>query len=187
MALEKMRAHVEKLRKAHATTTDKHKLLQDTLNNSEELLQTLLTGLSSSNTGQSGGGYMGQLADARARLAQAAAEEEQSKLKLASAEKELKALQARWKEVEREANDGKKNLEAMKAEVEKFRKRVDQCAWDEEQDRELETNLNAARSAARSASEVSCRFVDGFALVPHCENTTSASGSSQAAAAEPRL
>jgi len=44
------------------------------LSSAEELLQTLLTGLSSSGTGNSGGGgYMGQLADAKARLAQATA------------------------------------------------------------------------------------------------------------------
>ncbi|KAI0698009.1 condensin complex subunit SMC2 [Cytidiella melzeri] len=152
-ALEKKRTDVEKLRKSYAATTEKHKTLQDTLTSSEELLQTLLTGLSSMSSGQSGGGYMGQLADARARVAQAAAEEEQSRVKLASAQKDLKALQARWKEVEREANDGKKNLAAMKSEVEKFRQRVQQCAWNEEQDLAIEEGLRDARNAVRIASE----------------------------------
>ncbi len=97
---------------------------------------------------------MGQLADARARVAQAAAEEEQSKVKLASAEKDLKALLARWKEVEREANEGKKTLTAMQGEVETFRQRVQQCAWSEEQEQAMESGLREARSAVRSAVEV---------------------------------
>ncbi|KAM6499651.1 hypothetical protein JOM56_005159 [Amanita muscaria] len=58
---------------------------------------------------------MGQLADARARAAQAAAEEEKSKVRLGMAEKELKVLEARWKGVEREAGDGKKAIEKTKA------------------------------------------------------------------------
>ncbi|KAI0086823.1 condensin complex subunit SMC2 [Irpex rosettiformis] len=152
-ALEGKRAEVEKLKKSYATTTENHKALQDALNSSEELLQNLLTGLTSKNSVQSGGGYMGQLADARARVAQAAAEEEQSRVKLASAEKDLKGLQTRWKEVEREANEGKKTLASMEGEVEKFRQRVRQCAWSEEQDRAMEESLREARNGVRSASE----------------------------------
>ena len=95
--MDQRRTEVDKLKKAYAETQEKHKSLQDALNSSEELLQNLLTGLSSKNVTQSGGGYMGQLADARARIAQAAAEEEQSKVKLASAEKELKALDVQVK------------------------------------------------------------------------------------------
>ena len=58
-----------------------HNATQAALSNSEELLQSLLTGLSFSNTNNSGGGYMGQLADAKAHLAQGAVEEEQNHLK----------------------------------------------------------------------------------------------------------
>lgn len=97
---------------------------------------------------------MGQLADARARLAQATAEEEQCRVKLVNAEKELKSLQARWKEVEREANDGKKNVTVMKAEVERFRQRVAQCGWDEQRDSAMEEALGQARSAVRQLTEV---------------------------------
>ena len=107
---------------------------------------------------------MGQLADARARVAQAAAEEEQSRVKLASAEKDLKALQARWKEVEREANEGKKTLASMKSEVDKFRQRVQQCAWSEEQDRAMEESLREARNAVRSTSEVRAHAQHGSDL-----------------------
>ncbi|KAI0337135.1 condensin complex subunit SMC2 [Trametopsis cervina] len=152
-ALEEKRVIVDEFRVSHAATTAKHRGLEEALNNAEELLQTLLTGLSSKNSGQSGGGYMGQLAEAQAKVAQAAAEEEQSRVKLANAEKELKAFQARWKEVEREASDGKKNLAAMKAEVERFSQRVQQSSWNEEQEVTLENGLREARQAVRTATE----------------------------------
>lgn len=50
---------------------------------------------------------MGQLADARARLAQAAAEEEQSRVKLGMAEKALKGLEKLSKEVEKRKGKAK--------------------------------------------------------------------------------
>lgn len=127
---------MEELTTAHSNVKDKHTALQTALTNSEELLQTLLTGLTSKGTSNSGGGYMGQLADAKARLAQASTEEEQSKQKLAMSQKELKTLEARWKEVEREAGEGQKRLKAMQAEIEGFRKNVAECGWSEEKDRE---------------------------------------------------
>jgi structural maintenance of chromosome 2 len=118
-------------------------------------LQTLLTGLSSSRTGNAtGGGYMGQLADAKARLAQATSEEEQCRVKLGMSERELKALAGRWKEVEREANDGKKSLEAMKAEIERFRKKIAESGWSADKDREAEIALRTAKGQFRQFTEV---------------------------------
>ena len=144
----------------------RHAALQNALSNAEELLQTLLTGLSSKNTNQSGGGYMGQLADARTRLTQAAAEEEQCRVKLANAQKELQSLQARWREVEKEASDGKKNLATMKAEVERFRQRVDQCGWNEQREKAMEEELRAARSAVRQLADVG-RLIFCYVLEAH--------------------
>lgn len=85
-------------------------------------MQTLLTGLSSSSS--SGGGYVGQLANAKAKLAQASAEEEQSRVTLGMAEKELKALEKRWNEVEKEDKEGRRNLEAKSSEVDALKKKV---------------------------------------------------------------
>lgn len=98
---------------------------------------------------------MGQLADAKVRLAQAAAEEEQCKKKLAEAEKELKTLQSRWKDVEREANDGRKTLAHMKAEVDKCRERLRQSGWDADQDMAADVRLREAKDAVRRLTEVS--------------------------------
>ena len=69
----------------------------------EELLQTLLTGLSSSNADDKGaGGYLGQLAEAKARLASAGTEAEQAKVKIGLAEKEIKEKEPRAKKAEKE-------------------------------------------------------------------------------------
>ena len=101
---------------------------------------------------------MGQLADAKARLAQASTEEEQSRVKLGMSEKELKTLEARWKEVEREAGEGKRNLEAMRAEIEKFRKKVAETGWSAEKEQEGEQALRAARNEVRQLTEVSALY-----------------------------
>ena len=137
---------------AFAVVNDTRTIIATSLSNAEELLQTLSTSLSSSNT--AGGDYMDQLADARARHAQAQAEEEQCRTKLAMAEKDKKTLEGRWKAVEREANDGRKNLENMKAEVEKLQKKVAECGWSEEKEKQVDVDWRAAKEDLRQAAEV---------------------------------
>jgi structural maintenance of chromosome 2 len=99
---------------------------------------------------------MGQLADARSRLAQASAEEEQTRVKLGMSERDLKGLASRWKEVEREASDGKKNLEAMKADLDKRRRVLAESGWSVEREREAEAELRRAKDELRRFTEV-CR------------------------------
>ncbi|KAH8105378.1 condensin complex subunit SMC2 [Cristinia sonorae] len=151
--LAEKQQQVEQLASSHDTVKDKHTELQTALSNSEELLQTLLTGLSSSSSTKTGGGYMGQLADARARVAQAATEQEQCLKKAGMKEKELSGLQAQWKKVEREAGDGKKQLENMRVEVEKFQRKVAETGWTVEREQEVEGALREARSAVRQLTE----------------------------------
>ena len=69
---------------------ERHTATQTALATAEEPVQTLLTGLTGSSAQSSGGGgCMGQIADARARLAQAAAEEERARVKLDMSKREL--------------------------------------------------------------------------------------------------
>ncbi|KAH7922255.1 condensin complex subunit SMC2 [Leucogyrophana mollusca] len=152
-SFDEKQTQVQGLDESYQAVKDKHNATQAALANSEELLQTLLTGLSSSGQGNSGGGYMGQLADAKARLAQGAAEEEQSRVKLNMSEKELKGLEVRWKDVEREASDGKKNLENMKADVEKVRRKVAECGWSAENEQDGDTALRTAKGQVRQLTE----------------------------------
>ena len=117
---------------------------------SEELLQTLLTGVTSSSSGNTGGGYLGQIADARARLTQATTEEEQSRMKLGMSQKELKTLETKWRDVERDAQDGQKKLDLISAQVEKLKKQVVDSGWSEEAEQRSQQRLNEARSECRS-------------------------------------
>ena len=165
-SLSQKKVLVKKLDASYATVKAEHTENQKTLTTAEELLQTLLTGLSSSGIGNSGGGgYMGQLADAKAKLAQATAEEEQSRVKLGMGEKELKVLEGRWKEVEREAGDGKKNFEKVKAETEKFKRKVEESGWSAEKEREGVDALRAAKGEERRLTEVSI-FMHVIVLLP---------------------
>ena len=97
---------------------------------------------------------MGQIADARARAAQAEAEEEQSKVRLGMAQKELKALETRWKEVEREAGDGKKKVERTKQAVEGCRATLARCRWNEVLESNHEAKLKEARDAVAELTHV---------------------------------
>lgn len=153
-ALEAKREMVARLEAEYATVNQEHERLKAEHNSAEELLQTLLTGLSSSNKGQSGGGYMGQIADARQRDAQGKAEETQNRQKLTMAEKSLTEAQTKWREVEREAGEGKKRLERMQKEVEKLRQKVVDSGWSAEKEREGEEALRTARAEVRQLSEV---------------------------------
>ena len=152
--MEEKRARVESVTSSFTAVRDKHVALEKTLASAEELLQTLLTGLSSNNDGNTGGGYLGQIADARGRASEARAEEEQANVKLQMSEKELKALQERWKAVEREANDGARKLEGMQATVESFRRKMAETGWTNEKEQAQETALRDARNDVRRLTEV---------------------------------
>ena len=97
---------------------------------------------------------MGQLADAQARLAQATTEEEQTRMRLGMSVKELKTLEARWREVEREAGEGQHALEAKKAEVARCRKKVADCGWNEVREKEGDMALRNAKEELRRHTEV---------------------------------
>ena len=105
---------------------------------------------------------MGQLADAKARLAQASTEEEQCKQKLAMSQKELKTLESRWKEVEREAGEGQKRLKTMQADVESSRRKVAESGWSEEKELEGEMALRNAKAEVRQLMEVGLRSIVDF-------------------------
>ncbi|KAG5645320.1 hypothetical protein DXG03_006509 [Asterophora parasitica] len=160
-SLAEKKAQLEILNASYGTVKEAHTASHTKLMAAEELLQTLLTGLSSSNT-NTGGGYMGQLADAKARIAQGQAEEEQSKVKLAMSERELKALEARWKEVERDAREGQKALEAKRKAVDEWRIRLGKCGWSEEKETAAEEKLRSAKAEVRVLSDHHERVKQGL-------------------------
>lgn len=151
-SLDAKRASVKDLDASYSSVKEKHSASQTAINVKEELLQTLLTGLSSSNA--TGGGYMGQLAEAKSRLAHAVAEEEQGRVKLTMAEKDLVVLKKRWMEVEKDAGDGKRRLEAQRREVEGLENKVKSSGWSTEKEQERDNALRSAKSEVRRLIEV---------------------------------
>jgi structural maintenance of chromosome 2 len=135
---------------------EKHTATQTALASAEDLLQTLLTGLAGTSTQSvgGGGGYMGQIADARARLAQAAAEEEQARVKLDMSKRELGDLEKRWKAVEREASQGERDIKKMQGEVESLRRKVDATGWSAEKEQASEEALRGAKGDAMRCTQV---------------------------------
>ncbi|RDB22008.1 Structural maintenance of chromosomes protein 2 [Hypsizygus marmoreus] len=160
-SLEEKKAQVEKLNASYGKVKDEHTASQTKLSTAEELLQTLLTGLSS-NKANSGGGYMGQLAEAKARIAQGKAEEDQSKVKLGMSEKELKTLEGRWKEVEREAQDGQRKLQTLVTAVEECRRKLAGSGWNEEMEKAGEEKLRNAKAEVRHLADQLERIKQGL-------------------------
>ncbi len=132
----------------------KQDALTTKLASDEELLQTLLTGLSSSDAKNKGGGYMGQLADARARIAQAAAAEEQNRVKLGMSEKELGELEGRMRTLAKEAGDNVKKLEHLKGVVAKIESALVGTGWNAEKEKQLDMQLRQARDEVKQLTEV---------------------------------
>lgn len=145
-------AAVDALDKAFQQVREEHTRLEQKFQSDEELLQTLLTGLGGTNN--SGGGYMGQLAEAKTRLAQAKTEEEQTKFKLGVAQNELKDLEKKMKDFEREAADGKKKLENMQKAVEQQKQALNQLGWNKQKEDEFVAKLSEARRTVRHLSDV---------------------------------
>ena len=153
---------------SHDEFKEKHTSTQTALTANEDLLQSLLTGLSSNSINSSGGGgYLGQLADAKARIAQGTAEEERTRRKLSLREKELAELEVKWKKVEKEAGDGRKSLEAARKELEVVRRKVEVTNWDLEKDAQMETEMRQAKSNVRVMAEVRFRYERGDLLTYH--------------------
>ncbi|KAJ2936738.1 hypothetical protein H1R20_g347, partial [Candolleomyces eurysporus] len=139
------------LEKAYQEVREDHTRLEEKYKSDEALLQTLLTGLGGTNN--SGGGYMGQLAEAKTRLAQAKTEEEQTKFKLGVAQNELKDLEKKMKDFEREAADGRKKLENMQKAVEQQKQALNTLGWNKEKEDEFVAKLNEARRVVRHLSD----------------------------------
>ena len=97
---------------------------------------------------------MGQIADARARLAQTSVEEEQVRVKLDMSRRELGELEKRWKAVEREAGQGECDIKRMQAEVEILRKKAESTGWNEEKERASEETLRKATNDAMRCTRV---------------------------------
>ncbi|THU91966.1 condensin complex subunit SMC2 [Dendrothele bispora CBS 962.96] len=154
-SLAKKQVHVDNAIAEFESVKAANKAATDKLRADEELLQTLLTGLSSKNnaSGAGGGGYMGQIADAKALQANASSDEEQCRVERGMSEKELKELEARFKKLEKEADQGQKRVDEMKTVVAEYSKRLEACGWNEDKEREGEARITALKNEERELSD----------------------------------
>jgi structural maintenance of chromosome 2 len=126
----------------------------------EELLQTLLTGLSASSNGEgeAAGGYMGQLAEAKSRLALAGTEEEQAKVALTINEKELKEKEPRANKAAKDGEGGLQRLSKEKDRLKAITAKITQANWDDKIEYDLEAKRADLENKIADLGEVSSRF-----------------------------
>lgn len=150
-ALKELQTGIEGKRNAHeenvasfASIKDAYDVSTADLAKAEQLLQTLVTGLGANHDGDSeaAGGYMGQLAEAKAKMTAAQTEAEQAKVMIAIAEKEIKDKEPRAKKAAKEGEGLTTELTNAKKQLESFKSKVSELDWDEEH----ETRLNQAKS-----------------------------------------
>ncbi|CAG7851116.1 Structural maintenance of chromosomes protein 2 Short=SMC protein 2; Short=SMC-2; AltName: Full=Chromosome assembly protein XCAP-E; AltName: Full=Chromosome-associated protein E [Serendipita indica DSM 11827] len=145
---------VEEVNNKYNMMKTQHDTFQQKYQSNQELLQSLQTGLSD-GANSSGGGYLGQLAETKARIVQAETEEEQIRRQAALVERELADAQGRWKKVEKEASDGAKTIEKGKQDVEKLKRSLAGMNWSDEKETNLASSLKKARDALKGLTEAS--------------------------------
>lgn len=158
-ALTQKRDQVASLTTSFATFKESHTAAQQKLSSNEELLQTLITGLSNANAqnnnvGGGGGGYLGQIAAAKKRLQDASTEEESAKVRLGMVEKEFKEKDAKRKALEKEGGEGEKSLKKGKKDVEELRTQIEATGWSEEMEESEGRKAEEAREEVKRLEEV---------------------------------
>lgn len=107
----------------------------------DELLQTLLTGMASSSKSKAGeasaGGYMGQIASARAEESAASTEIEQSKLRIGHLEKEVKQKEPLARKAQKDAAGLLGELESSRAAVQQLEAHMQKLGWDDDKEKSL--------------------------------------------------
>ncbi|WVQ83720.1 hypothetical protein IAT38_005864 [Cryptococcus sp. DSM 104549] len=153
-SLDEKRTHDAKEASAFSELKAAYDAGQSELSKLEELLQSLITGLSTNqNDDEGAGGYLGQLAEAKARLAAAGTEAEQAKVKIGLAEKELKEKEPRAKKAEKEGEGLIKELGTKRGLVEKLKKQVEGAGWDEAQEKEMVDSQNQSQARINELQE----------------------------------
>ncbi|KAH6902556.1 nuclear condensin complex protein [Coprinopsis sp. MPI-PUGE-AT-0042] len=158
--IEVKKKEVDKVKKDFERVREKNAELDAKILSDQALLSTLLTGLSGNN--DSGGGYMGQISEAKSRLAQAKTEEEQVKMRLKMAQQELATLEGKKKASEREASDNQRKLTTMKKELDEWRNRLTKLNWNQEKEDALENQLKETRQNVRNLAEARERKRQGL-------------------------
>ncbi len=126
----------------------------------EELLQTLQTGVASKEGQESG--YQGQLQDARNRVSAAATKQEQSKLKISHMEKRLKEDEPRAKKAKEQNSGLLKDLENLRGKAKKLESDLNKVGFEpgkEDQMHQREASLQKQIRTLRGEADAMRRKV----------------------------
>lgn len=163
-SLTAKRDQVSELNASYSKVKEAQTAAQTKLASAEELLQTLITGLAASQSTKdtTGGGYLGQIAQAKKRVADAATEEEAARLRLVMVEKDLKEKDAKRKQLEKEGGDGEKALAKGKKEVEDLRKKIAATGWSAEKEAEAARLATEAKESMKALNDVGLPLMGSF-------------------------
>lgn len=120
----------------------------------EELLSTLQTGVASKEGQESG--YQGQLQDARNRVSAAATEQQQAKLKISHLEKQIKEEEPRAKKAKEQNSGLLKDLDGLRTQAKKLEADLARSGYEpgkEEQMRQQETTLQKGIRTSREQAD----------------------------------
>jgi structural maintenance of chromosome 2 len=127
----------------------------NTLKQTENLLQTLITGLSSSSNEADSvsTGYMGQIATARNKASTSATEAGQAKARIEHLQRELKEKEPRAKKALAEDGGLTKELQKAKDLVQKLTAELGKLDWDDSREAALRDKKDNAGKAVRELLE----------------------------------
>jgi structural maintenance of chromosome 2 len=149
----------QKYDKANASLS-KH---SEEVNQKEELLQTLLTGVASKEGQESG--YQGQLHQAKTRLTAATTEQEQARLKISHLEKRIKEEEPRAKKAKEQNSGLLKDLESLKSQASKLESQLAKLGYrpgKEEGRHQEETRLQGQIRALQNEADAMKRKVSNI-------------------------
>ena len=149
--LEEKKTEYDKMQAAFDTSKADLDIQRKELEQKEELLSTLQTGVASREGQESG--YQGQLQDARSRVSAAGTEQEQSKLKITHLEKRIKEDEPRAKKA-REQNAGLINdLERLRRQAQKLEADLMRLGFEPEREAQMQQQELALNKSIRAFRE----------------------------------
>ncbi|KAK5634562.1 hypothetical protein RRF57_010275 [Xylaria bambusicola] len=152
---EKTKAY-EKIKAKYDAAKDENEKQAQEAESKEELLQTLQTGVASKEGQESG--YQGQLQDARNRVAAAATEQEQAKIKIAHLEKRIKEEEPRAKKAKEQNAGLLSELEGLRAQSQKLEAHLGKLGFEPGQEEEMYKKQSSLQQSIRGLRQEADSF-----------------------------
>lgn len=141
----------EKLLAQYDTSKTQYDKQSADVEQKEELLQTLQTGVAS-REGQENG-YQGQLQDARNRAIAATTEQEQAKLKISHLEKQIKEDEPRAKKAKEQNSGLLKDLEGLRSQAKKLEAELSKMGFESGKEDDMNQRETSLQQQIRSLRE----------------------------------